>query len=262
MALQRFDAYAAARIDRQYASPAIVEQRRRTLDALALAAGESALDVGCGPGYLAAEMGAAVGPGGKVFAIDNSAPMLEIARRRCAELTWVEIHEGDALHLPLADAAVDAAAVVQLLLLVAEPERYVAEVARVLRPGGRIVVVDTDWDSIVWHSSAPARMQRFLAQWTRRYVNANVARLMPGLLRDAGLTLELTHAIPIVELAAGDDTYSGSQLKEIPGYVTGKDGITESEARAWLEDQNVLQAAGRYFYSLNRFLFLARKPLS
>jgi len=255
-----FNSANAQRVDRQYAAPALVEQRRRTLEALALQPGETVLDVGCGPGYLALEMAKQVGSSGRVIAIDTSEPMLDIARSRCAGLKQVELSLANAAALPCENASIDVAAAVQVYLFTADLDAVVRELARVLRPGGRAVIVDTDWDSVVWHSSDPARMRRMLEVWTQRYVNARVARLFPGCLRRAGLTIEHAGAIPLVELAPDDVSYSGSQASELARFVTGKGGIAEEEAQAWERDLRSLAEQGAYFFSLNRYLFLARKP--
>ena len=69
-----------------YTTPELVAQRREVLRLLALQPGESVLDIGAGPGFLAAEMAAAVEPGGRVFAVDPSESMRELARSRGAAL--------------------------------------------------------------------------------------------------------------------------------------------------------------------------------
>lgn len=255
-----FDEREATRLDRQYAAQTIVEQRRRTLEALALRSGEATLDIGCGPGYLTLEMAQAVGPNGRVHGIDISAPMLEIARKRCDAYPWVTLHEADAHHIPLADTSVDASASVQVYLFAPILAPVLAELFRVLRPGGRAVIVDTDWDSVVWHSSDAARMERFINIYKRRYTNAQVARLVPGALRGAGFRIDHAAAIPIVELSCDEGSYSAGPFKELPRFVAGKDGVTEADAQAWSRDQSELDVGGRYFFSLNRFLFVARKP--
>lgn len=260
MPVQRFDAEAALRIERQYATPTIVEQRRRTLEALRLAPDETVIDIGCGPGYLAAEMAEQIGSGGHVIALDTSEPMLAVTRRRCERLPWVTIRNANALALPLADASADAVTAVQVLLLLDAPERLIAEAARVLRSGGRLVVVDTDWGSLIRRTHYPELGERLRQIWMRRYANAQVARMIPGMLRDAGLRLEIANAIPLVELTCGEDSFSGNQLNELARHVVGADGVTAAEADAFVTDQRALDASGRYFYSLNRYLFLARKP--
>src|SRR5215831_2307224 len=80
----RFDAQAAARLERIYASPEIVEQRARTRAALRIRPGERGLDIGCGPGFLSCELVREVGPSGRIVGIDASPEMLEAARARAA----------------------------------------------------------------------------------------------------------------------------------------------------------------------------------
>jgi ArsR family transcriptional regulator len=79
---------------------------------------------------------------GRVLGLDNSAAMLKAARRRLGETPNVELRQGDLEELPLDDAACDAALLVLALTYVAEPGLALREAGRVLRPGGRLVVVD------------------------------------------------------------------------------------------------------------------------
>lgn len=260
MALHQFDKREADRLDRQYAIPVIVEQRRRTLEALSAREGEHILDVGSGPAFLTADIARVVGPGGRVCALDASEPMLEIGRRRCASFPAVEFQHGDARKLPYPDASFDAAVAVQVYLYVPELDAALAELHRVVRPGGRAIVMDTDWGSTVWYSRDPARMARVLESWKHRYSHAHMGRVLPGALRRAGFVIEDATAVPIVELAATDDAYSGGQLGEIVKFVAGRRGTTAGEAQAWKDELLALAVSGDYFFSLNRFLFVARRP--
>lgn len=101
------------------------------LDALGVAAGHALLDVACGPGYLAAE---AARRGAAVTGLDFSAAMVELARQRNPGLRF---QEGDAQALPYPDASFDAVTMNFGLLHLDQPERALAEAARVLKPGGR-----------------------------------------------------------------------------------------------------------------------------
>jgi arsenite methyltransferase len=260
MAIPNFDASAAARLEKHYAIPVIVEQRRRTLEALGAGAGERILDVGSGPGFLTAQIAEIVGPGGRVCAVDTAEPMLESGRRRCASLPMVEFQRADAKTLPYPDASFDAAVAAQVCLFVPELEAALVELRRVLRPGGRAIVLDTDWGSTVWNSRDPARMARVMEAWKRRYVNAHIGRALPAALRRAGFVIERAQAVPIVELAATEEDYSGSQLKEVAKYIAGLQGDIAAEAQAWKDEQLALEATGDYFFSLNRYLFSARRP--
>ena len=80
-----------------YQTPDVVEQRRRTLQALNLRLGERVLDIGSDPGLLSRDMATIVGPQGIVVGCDLSESMLAMARKRCADQPWVKFEQGDAV---------------------------------------------------------------------------------------------------------------------------------------------------------------------
>ena len=161
----KFGAREVARLETVYASPAIAAQRARTRAVLGARPGERGLDVGCGPAFLACELGREVGPGGRIVGLDESPEMLEAARARIAReglADRVEVQEGDAARLAFPAAAFDFVTAVQVYLYVPDVEGALAEAARVLRPGGRLAVVDTDWDSCVWLTADRDRHRRVM----------------------------------------------------------------------------------------------------
>lgn len=96
-------------------------------------------DLGCGTGALAAAVAPYVR---RVVGVDQSAAMLKAARRRTEAMGNVELRQGALESLPLRDASCDAALLLLALSYVSEPPLVIAEMARVLRPGGRAVIVD------------------------------------------------------------------------------------------------------------------------
>jgi demethylmenaquinone methyltransferase / 2-methoxy-6-polyprenyl-1,4-benzoquinol methylase len=98
--------------------------------------GDRALDACCGTGDLAVAASAA---GGDVSGLDFSRPMLERARRKAPEIEWVE---GDALALPFADGAFDAATVGFGVRNLSDLDRGLRELRRVLHPGGRVAILE------------------------------------------------------------------------------------------------------------------------
>jgi len=260
MAIHQFDASEAARLEQHYAIPVIVEQRRRTLEALAARPGERILDVGCGPGFLTADIAALVGPTGRVCAFDTADPMVEAGRRRCAAMPNVEVQKADARKMPYPDASFDAVVAAQVYLFIPELDAALQELRRVLVPGGRAIVLDTDWGSTVWNSRDPARMARVLESWKQRYANAHIGRALPGALRRAGFVVERAEAVAIVELTATEQDYGGGQLKEVAKYIAARQGEIARESDAWKEDVLALTQSGDYFFSLNRYLVVARRP--
>ncbi len=113
--------------------------RRRAARETGLHAGGSALDVACGSGKLTALLAHIAGPSGRVAGLDFSPQMLEIARLSHRGIQFVE---GDALNLPFHDAEFDASTIAFGLRNLADPVRGLAEMLRVVRPGGRAVVLE------------------------------------------------------------------------------------------------------------------------
>ncbi len=255
-----YDETAARLLERQYDSAEARAQRSAVLAALSPQPGERVLDLGAGPGFLAAEIAAAVGPDGQVVAADTSEPMLELARRRCAGLRQVELRTADATALPFADGAFDAAAIVQVYEYVGEIGSALGELRRVLRGGGRAVIVDTDWDSLVWASGDAARMRRVLAAFNAKRADAHLPRRLGGLLRAAGLVPVSVSVHPLLEADFAAGSFSDGLIDSICRQVTARAGVPEAEAAQWAADLRGRDAAGGYFFSLNRYLFLARRP--
>ncbi len=102
--------------------------------------GGIALDIGCGPGTVTAALARAAGPGGLALGVDISRPMLDRAVRAQAGAD-VGFLRADAQRLPLRDQTVDAVVSIAVVMLVPDPVAALAEMARVLRPGGRVAVM-------------------------------------------------------------------------------------------------------------------------
>jgi demethylmenaquinone methyltransferase / 2-methoxy-6-polyprenyl-1,4-benzoquinol methylase len=114
--------------------------RRRAADLAALSPGGRALDVATGTGDLALELAARVAPGGEVVGIDFSEKMLEHARAKSSP--GVRFQSGNALALEFGDGEFDAATVGFGARNFSDLERGLSEMARVVRPGGRVVVLE------------------------------------------------------------------------------------------------------------------------
>jgi demethylmenaquinone methyltransferase/2-methoxy-6-polyprenyl-1,4-benzoquinol methylase len=113
--------------------------RARAADLAALEAGDSALDVACGTGDLAIELSRRVGGDGEVIGSDFAQEMLERARAKAPALQW---DLGNALDLPYASNRFDAATVGFGARNFSDLDRGLAEMARVVKPGGRVVVLE------------------------------------------------------------------------------------------------------------------------
>lgn len=96
-------------------------------------------DLGCGTGQITAELAPFVG---RVIGVDNSAAMLKSARRRLANLPNVELRRGELTSIPIDDNSCDAALIVLALTYIADPAAAVRETSRILKPGGRVEIID------------------------------------------------------------------------------------------------------------------------
>jgi demethylmenaquinone methyltransferase/2-methoxy-6-polyprenyl-1,4-benzoquinol methylase len=131
----------------------------------AVSPGDSVLDACCGTGDLAL---AALAAGGRVTGLDFSERMLERARRKSSAVEWVQ---GDALALPFDDGSFDAATVGFGLRNVEDHERALRELRRVLRPGGRLGVLDV--------TRPRGLLRHFYALWFDRVIPL-LGRAIPG----------------------------------------------------------------------------------
>ncbi|AEV87709.1 methyltransferase [Actinoplanes sp. SE50] len=147
--------------------PEIRRVRRAGFDALRPAPGMRLLDAGSGSGEVARSLAAETGPRGEVIALDYSAAITAaaIARHDGGNVRYVT---GDVGALELPDDCVDGVWCERVLQHVADPDAAVAELRRVTRPGGRLVLIDTDWDSLAF-DGMPARLWAELSAYAARH---------------------------------------------------------------------------------------------
>ncbi len=252
-----YDEKAARATERSYLEPEIVRQRLRTLDALALRAGEGVLDVGCGPGLLTHDMALQVGVAGRVVGVDKSEAMLKLARQRCTHLSQVEFEQGLAERLLREDQSFHALACSQVLLYVADVKQALSEMCRVLKPDGRIAVIETDWRSIVLNSNEPALTRRITAGWDDAVPSPNLPVRLGPLLRRGGFTAIHVEAVPVLNTSYSPDSFSAAMATSIAASAQERGVVSEAQARTWLDDLERLEQEGAYFFCVNRFLFSA-----
>jgi SAM-dependent methyltransferase len=178
--------------------------------------------------------------------------MLALASHNDLELVQLRGSE-----LPFAEGTFDAAVATQVYEFVEDLPASLAELHRVLRPGARALILDTDWDSLVWRSSDAARMQRVLDGWRARVADPWLPRTLSRRLRDAGFELIDRSAFVILDACGDEHSYSARQIDHLGASALG---VAPAEVQAWARDLRALARAGDYFFSINRYTFLAAKP--
>jgi arsenite methyltransferase len=255
-----FNEQTARQLDVLYQTVDVIAQRIKTRRLLALKPGERVLDIGSGPGFLVSEMAEDVGKRGQVQGIDISPAMVAMAIARCAGKPSIQLQKAGATALPFKDASFDAVVSVQVFEYVDDLPKALSEILRVLKPGGRLLLIDSDMGSIVLNTAEPARMTRVLNAWNEHLTHPYLPRTLAKRLKTAGFALGKYGVIPLLNLKYGPDHFSYTMVKMVAEFVGGRQSVTEIEARAWADEQVTLAADDAYFYSMNRYYFLSSKP--
>lgn len=257
-----FEAADVARLDRAYSTPQIVDQRRRFRAAVAARPGEAGLDVGCGAGHLACELAREVAPGGRIVAIDKSPQSVEASRARAAKenlTAAVDVQVGDATALEFSEETFDFVVAVQVYSFVPNVAQAIREAARVLRKGGRLLVLESDWDMCIWKSKDPLFTRRIIAARAEtQFAHAYLPRDLHKLFRAAGLILVDVRTLSIIETRYDPSSY-GASVIGITRDSALKSGVPASDVAAWEEDLRSRTAEGEWFFCLDRFVFTGTK---
>jgi len=255
-----FDAIAAAQVQAVYATPDVAQTRAAAFRAANPRIGQSALDLGCGPGFLLRDLALAVGSAGSVIGVDTSEPMLEMAAQRCTGLSNIRLEKAEVERLPFGDAAFDLACALQVYAYVEKLDEALVELARVVKPGGRVVILDTDFSGVVWESANRPRMQKILAAYEGHVAWPDLPRILQRRLRAAGFRLERCEIVPMLTVNYHPNTYVFGLARFIHRFVTEHGGIQAEEADAWLAELDDLERQKAFLFAVSRFVFTAIRP--
>jgi SAM-dependent methyltransferase len=214
------------------------------LDALGLAPGMTVVDAGCGPGAAAVDLLARIGPTGTLVGLDRSEAAIATLRHRCDALGHLnvralvgDIEDAALAPLGLAAGGVDRILARWVLTFPPDPGRVVQSLARWLRPGGRLLVVDYDHEGVSLFPHSPGFVAVIRA--TRAWFESQggdpwIAGRLPGLFRAADL--ELCSFEPVVQ-AGGPDSdvwkWAGSFFPMHAGTMVERGFLTSDEHAAF-----------------------------
>jgi ubiquinone/menaquinone biosynthesis C-methylase UbiE len=238
--------------------PSIRALKPLMLDQLRLRRGLRVLEVGCGAGDDVRTIARRIGPGGHVLGIDASPPTVaEATRRSQGRNLPVAFQVGDALALDVPDASFDRCRAERLLMHVdGEPAVVLAEIARVLRPGGRAVVFDFDWDALVIDGAERELTRRIVRSYSDGVRNGWVGRALPRMLRDAGLA-DITIVPHAVEIPYD---FFGWVLSGHLDAALAEGLFSPQELIAWWDELDGAHERARFFAALLGFVVAGTKP--
>jgi len=259
-------------LDNGYVSPDYlkrVAERMRSFKALsyehmAIGSGDRVLDLGCGPGVDSVPLAVLVGEEGQVIGIDNDPAMLaeaDVAAQTAGYSARIEHRQGSATDLRLADNEV-AASRAERLLQVLSPELetpVVAEMIRVTREGGRVVLIDTDWGSASVDFS-DTRLERRLMEFFALHMRPNglAGRHLLALGRDRALEEIRLDVVPMTQQRL-EETPFGQWLSDT---ATSAGIISKAEAALWQSELQQRESQQRFYACVNMVIASGRKGVA
>ncbi|MGA5448913.1 methyltransferase domain-containing protein [Streptomyces umbrinus] len=199
--------------------------KQQLIDLLDISPGQTALDVGCGPGTDLPALAERVGEHGTVIGVDRDPAMLAQARERTSDLHGVDVREGDVHALPIDPGSVDRAKIDRVLMHVEEPVAALAQLHLATRPGALVGLVEPDWDTLAVDAQDLETSRDFTRYTTEEVVrHATIGRSLGRLAEKAGFRVETVVATTPVfrDFADADHTLGlGRNMQQAinDGYV-------------------------------------------
>jgi len=218
--------------------------------------------MGCGTGMVARTIVQRPGFAGTVTGIDLSPALVEVATRLATEegvSARVTFQVGDTRCLDFPDAVFDGVVAHTLMNHVDDPVAVVKEAARVVKPGGRVSIFDSDFSTLAFNHLDPAQGSAYDAAVINALVtNPRIMRQMPQALRTAGL--ELITALPYVLADIGKADYWRASIESYRRLIPQGGTMTAEEAGAWADALLKDSEAGVFFGACNFYSYVAKRP--
>ncbi len=244
-------------LDRIERRPDFIARRRRSYELLDLHAGSRVADIGCGAGTAVLELAANVAPGGSSAGVDASEILVKIATERAARAgVDVAFYAGSADALPFETASLQGYRAERLYQHLSQPGLAFAEARRVLAHAGRIVLVDQDWDTLIFDSDDTATTRAMVRGFSNGIENGVIGRQYHRLLSDAGFEDVKVYADACTSTSFAEYGF----FAELLAQTAEASGVVSSaSATAWLADQRDRGQRGRFFMMMTHFLATGRR---
>jgi ubiquinone/menaquinone biosynthesis C-methylase UbiE len=235
------------------------------LSLLDLPPGGAILDVGCGKGAdLPALAGRIPDRRSRFVGVDASADHLAAAHASSEDhrVEFVQAKVGPGLGF--GDETFDVLLTQELLECLPDLDSFVPELARVLRPGGQIVASHYDWDTQIFNGSDRERTRRILRAWAESeqswmdHIDPWMGRRLWGYLEGSGL-FEGEVRVRVMTNTEFAEPWHGYRMAHWFGGLVKRGTISESEYAGFLADLEDLAANRRYFWSVNRYVYVGRR---
>src|SRR5262245_38310743 len=227
-----FDENVARQVALLFKTEELRKLRKQYFDLFSLSGGESVADIGCGTGANAMALVDYLQGNCTVVGVDNSEPMLKIGERNLESFPYgdrISLQKAEAHELPFSDGDFDAAMIVQVLEYSKDPIRMLQEAKRVLKPGGKILVGDTDWDTIVWNSNLKERTRQIVLGWSDHESDGWQGRKILEYLTRAGFQNIIGRTMTISESSFTEQSYGFLLTKLIADYLIRSEKMSAAD---------------------------------
>jgi ubiquinone/menaquinone biosynthesis C-methylase UbiE len=236
-------------LDAADAMPGAAQLRARTYELLRLAPAATVVDVGCGTGRAVAELAER---GASAIGVDLDPAMLAAAHARFPE---IDVRAADAADLPLPDGQARGYRADKVYHVLPDPHAALAEARRVLGPGGRIVLLGQDWDTLVIDSDEPELTRRIVHARADTLPHPRIARGYRALLLDTGFQ---SVEVEVHTMVLTDAT----MLPILTGHATAArnaGAISDHQAENWVDEQARRARDGRLLVAIPMFVVSATR---
>lgn len=235
--------------------------KRFALSLLQLKPSQFVIDLGCGCGVDLQEMGKFIAPGGLAIGVDSSVFLIEEAERRYAGKGLpVKFEKGNAAHLRWSDSFFHACYADRVLQHLHDPDRALLEVHRVLKPRGRMVIVERDWGMVRLDAADGTTSNTILQRARTAIVNGWIGNQLSKRLSDAGFTpVEVyPHRIEIKKFATANSLLD---LQTVLDHAVAEHLIQQHSAESWVADWLERDRTGKFFASISLLTAVGTKTV-
>jgi ubiquinone/menaquinone biosynthesis C-methylase UbiE len=243
-------------LDRIGDVPDVQAIRKALVDRLELRPGEAVLDLGCGTGDHTRDVAALVTPGGRAVGVDFSSTMIgEALTRQASSRLPAAFEQGDAQQLRFESETFDACRTERMLCHVPDHQAALAEMVRVVRPNGRVGVIDVDLAGFMIDNPDPEITGAFVASFTDTVQHPLVGRTLRRLMVEVGL-VDVDVRGQVVDCPFG----AVEMLIESHAALMLERGLARDAVERWKRELEYANLAGTFFMGLTMFAAVGRKP--